>query len=66
MMARRRALAEHPFGTMKFWWGYRSFLTRGLEMVAAEFTLGCLAYNFRRAINLVGIADLIKGVQGAV
>jgi transposase len=62
-MAQRKALVEHPFGTLKFWYGYRAFLTRGLEMVRAEFSLSCLAYNLRRALNAVGVAELVKAIQ---
>jgi transposase len=58
--ARRRGLVEHPFGTLKFWQGYHHFLTKGLEMVRAEFTLSCLAYNFRRVLNLFGVSRLLS------
>ena len=62
MMAQRRALAEHPFGTIKFWLGYRAFLTKGLEMVRAEFSLTCLAYNLRRALNVLGVGRLLAAL----
>jgi transposase len=58
--ARRRGLVEHPFGTLKFWQGYHHLLTKGLEMVRAEFTLSCLAYNFRRVLNLFGVSRLLS------
>jgi hypothetical protein len=61
----RRALAEHPFGTLKFWLGYRAFLCRGLEMVRAEFSLSCLAYNFRRALNVLGVRRLLEALRAA-
>jgi transposase len=60
--AQRHALAEHPFGTLKFWLGYRAFLCRGLEMVRAEFTLSCLAYNLRRALNVLGVPRLLEAL----
>jgi len=41
----RSQLVEHPFGTMKFWWGFRSFLCRRIEMVRAELSLSSLAYR---------------------
>ena len=63
VMAQRRALAEHPFGTMKFWLGYRAFLNRGLEMVRAEFSLTCLAYNLRRTLNLLGVRQLLATLR---
>jgi len=40
--ARRKGLVEHPFGTIKFWWGQGAFLTRGLEAVNAEVSLSAL------------------------
>ena len=39
-----------------------AFLMRGLEKVRAEFSLTALAYNLRRAINLVGVSGLLKAV----
>ena len=65
ILAQRHALAEHPFGTLKFWLGYRAFLCRGLEMVRAEFSLSCLAYNFRRALNVLGVGRLLEALQPA-
>lgn len=65
IMAQRHALAEHPFGTLKFWLGYRALLCRGLEMVRAEFSLSCLAYNFRRALNVLGVPRLLEALQPA-
>jgi transposase len=61
--ARRRSLVEHPFGTLKFWLGYHHFLTKGLAMVRAEFSLSCLAYNFRRALNVLGVGSLLRAFQ---
>jgi transposase len=63
ILAQRRSLAEHPFGTLKFWLGYRAFMTRGLEMVRAEFSLSCVAYNLRRALNVLGVRRLIEALQ---
>jgi len=57
--ARRKALVEHPFGTLKFWWGHGAFLTRGLEGVNAEISLSAWAYNMTRAINVLGIQPLL-------
>jgi transposase len=59
----RSSLVEHPFGTLKFWLGDGHFLTRGLEMVRAEFSLSCLAYNFRRALNVMGVKALLAGLR---
>jgi hypothetical protein len=40
-----------------------AFLMRGLDKVRAEFSLTALAYNLRRAINLVGVQGLIRAVR---
>lgn len=60
VLARRKAIVEHPFGTIKFWMGHSAFLTRGFENVQGEFSLSCLAYNFKRLISLMGITPLLE------
>ncbi len=59
-MQRRRATVEHPFGTLKGWMGYTHFLTRTIPKVSTEMSLHVLAYNLKRAINLVGVRKLIE------
>jgi transposase len=56
----RQMIVEHPFGTVKRNFGYYYFLTRGLESVKTEAGLGFLAYNFRRALNILGAKEMIK------
>jgi transposase len=63
ILDQRRETVEHPFGTIKQWMEQRGFLTRGLESVRGEFSLTALAYNLRRAINVVGTAALITATQ---
>lgn len=63
ILDQRRQTVEHPFGTIKQWMNQGAFLMRGLANVNAEFSLTALAYNLRRAINILGIAALLKGVQ---
>jgi transposase/IS5 family transposase len=46
--ARRKAVAEPVFGTLKQNRGMRQFRTRGLAGVAVESTLAALAYNLTR------------------
>ena len=36
------------------------FLLKGLRQVRAEFSLSALAYNLLRAINLVGVKELVR------
>jgi len=45
----RKELAEHPFGTIKRWFGYTHFLLKGLEKVRTEWSLTTLAYNLKRS-----------------
>lgn len=60
--AQRKALAEHPFGTMKRWMDHGYFLCRGLTKVRAEFSLTVLAYNLKRAITIVGVPRMIAAL----
>jgi transposase len=55
----RKQLAEHPFGTIKRWFGYTHFLLKGLEKVRCEWSLTALAYNLKRVLNLVSIEKLM-------
>jgi len=59
----RRETVEHPFGSIKQWMNQGAFLMRGLDKVRAEFSLTALAYDLRRAINLVGVQKLIRAVR---
>ena len=52
LIARRKALVEHPFGSIKFWMNQRAFLMRGLEKVRAEFSLSALAYTNHAVISV--------------
>lgn len=62
-MALRKALVEHPFGTIKRWFGYTCFLVKGLEKVRAEWTLITLCYNLKRVLNLVSFVELMAALQ---
>ena len=62
ILDRRRESVEHPFGTIKQWMNQGAFLMRGLEKVRAEFSLTALAYNLRRALNLVKFSDLMAAL----
>lgn len=56
----RKCLSEHPFGTVKWYHGAHFLLCKGKEKVTAELGLSFLAYNMRRAINMVGVRKLIE------
>ena len=58
----RKTLAEHPFGTIKRWFGYTHFLLKGLAKVQCEWSLTTLAYNLKRVLNLVSFGKLMAAV----
>ena len=60
---RRQTIVEHPFGTVKRSWGFNYTLVRGLKKVEAEFALIFTAYNMKRAINILGVTELIKRLE---
>jgi transposase len=62
-MRLRKAIVEHPFGTIKHWMGYRHFLTRGMNNVSAEMDLFVLAYNLKRVLNIVNFKELMLAIQ---
>lgn len=62
VMKLRQQIVEHPFGSMKFWNDQRHFLMKGLANVRAEFSLSTLAYNLKRAVNIVGVKGLLTAL----
>jgi hypothetical protein len=60
--ALRKTLAEHPFGTIKRFFGYTHFLLKGLEKVRTEWSLMTLVYNLKRVLNLVSFEKLMAAV----
>jgi transposase len=62
IMRRRKAIIEHCFGTIKRTLGYSYFLCRGLAKVKTELSLTVLAYNLKRAINLIGVPAMIAAL----
>jgi len=53
----RRRTAEHPFGTLKAWMGATHFLTKTIPRVSTEMSLHVLAYNMKRAMQILGIVQ---------
>jgi hypothetical protein len=54
-MRQRSGLVEHPFGTLKRWFGWDHFLVRGFEKVGGEMSIMVLGYNLTRVINTLGV-----------
>lgn len=66
----RKAIVEHPFGTIKRQWGFDYVLTKkGMERAGADVGLMFTAYNLRRLINIIGqknFKEYLKKVLFAV
>ena len=58
----RKQLAEHPFGTIKQAMNQGYFLMRGLEKVRAEMALTVMAYNLKRAIQILGVPRMVAAL----
>jgi transposase len=61
-MQQRRETVEHPFGTIKAWMGATHFKMKTLAHVATEMALHVLAYNIKRVIAILGVAELIEAI----
>jgi transposase len=59
LLKERKKLAEHPFGTIKLAMDQGYFLLKGLKKVTSEFSLTVLSYNFKRVLNIRGVAHMI-------
>jgi hypothetical protein len=62
LMAKRKGVIEHVFGTIKLYMGSVPLLLRGIEGVGVEVDLYVQAYNFRRLLNLCDFSDLMAKV----
>jgi len=50
--AKRKCTVEPAFGIIKAVMGFRQFLLRGLDQIAGEWNLVCMAYNIKRLHTL--------------
>ena len=62
-LSARICIVEHPFGTIKHAMNQSYFLMKGFAAVNGEFALTALAYNFKRAFNILGFASLMRAVM---
>ena len=60
---KRQEINEHIFGTIKRQWGYNHTNLTGLEKVNGEHSLIMLVYNIKRAMNILGVLELIAKLQ---
>jgi transposase len=63
-LTKRKSIVEHPFGTIKRNMDSGYCLMRGLENVQGEFALTFLTYNLKRAINILGVHNIIQALKG--
>ena len=56
----RKAIVEHPIGTIKLWLGKNPLLLRGIEKVKTEIRLVSLSYNLLRIYNIDGFNRLMS------
>jgi transposase len=59
LIRKRKSIVEHPFGTIKRHHYGDYCLTKGIPSVTGEYALTFLAYNFRRAVNILGTSRMI-------
>ena len=62
---RRQQIVEHPFGTIKRWWGYSYTLMKGIKKVGADLGLVYLCYNLKRVMNILSPGKMLKKLQMA-
>lgn len=62
IIEKRKAIVEHPYGTLKRTMNHGFFLTKGLENVRTEFSLSVLAYNIKRVLNIVNFDKLMAAI----
>lgn len=60
ILRRRKALVEHPFGTIKVGMGHDRLLMKGFRNVGTEIKLTVLSYNFKRAMKIIGVGKMIE------
>jgi hypothetical protein len=54
---------EHMFGTFKHWMGSTHFLTKTLTHMGTEMSLHVKAYNLKRLMRILGMAQIVKAMQ---
>ena len=56
IVKKRSSIAEHPFGTIKRTLGWDHFLVSTKKKVLGKNALIMFTYNFKRLLNIIGIA----------
>jgi len=63
LLKQRKCIAEHPFGTIKRTMDAGYMLTKGKRGVSGELSLTFLAYNLKRAINILGTERMLNAIN---
>lgn len=63
LVRQRKCIVEHPFGTIKRAMAADHCLMKGISNVRGEFSLTFLAYNMRRALNILGANRLLQAIK---
>ena len=58
----RKALVEHPFGTIKRSLNFTHVYIKGLHRISSWTSSVFLAYNLKRVINILGVPKLIEEI----
>ena len=61
-LKQRKSLSEHPFGTVKRWHDSSYLLLKAKEKTASELSLSFLVYNLKRAINELGVKQILDRI----
>ena len=56
----RKALVEHPFGTIKHSLGFTHVYIKGLDRISSWASSVFLVYNLKRVINILGMHKLME------
>ncbi len=62
-LKKRMSTSEHPFGTVKRHLEGYYFLLKGKAKVEAETALLFMAYNMKRAINMLGVRQMVAALR---
>ena len=60
---KRQQIIEHPYGTIKRSCGYTYTLLKGIKKVNAEMAIIFTMYNFRRAITILGVTEMLNRLK---
>ena len=63
ILKQRKALSEHPFGTIKVAMNHERLLLKGLKKVATEINLTVLCYNLKRVTSILGVPGTINQLR---